>query len=396
MFRDTSSESSNSPLAANDLGLSIASLSSTSADRSSLLSLDQDHKDELGQDNVDNPDLGINEDLDLTLNSLNSPTDLSNQSSFGLDSLVGSDGKTLQLGGGFPQNVELYDFASGITDRTRSTSGGYLEISQSIDSLVARVDSFAALATPTQLNDSPQATVAPGAPEAPPTEAPRPVGAPASDSSQSADGPQATDSPTAHKKPLTREENAAALADQHEDLYSRIRDKGIGSEKLPPGRQPGSPFVVDNEGRIKQFTTPEGLTYSNIRYDVKGELLSLTTPWGDTLTRTTQSDSQGFANWMCTNRYGQYSNYVGAGSYAWRGKAAFDQNGFHSMVDSGQFKGHLYTRSTDGNLVVTRPNPGKPNEFVTSVTAPDLKVIGTRVSSIKNGEVHSGQMAFPN
>lgn len=139
-----------------------------------------------------------------------------------------------------------------------------------------------------------------------------------------------------------------------------------------------SSYTVTN-GKISDFQTAptkdhtEGVKYSDIKYDAKGQIESYSNSHGQTHTRISAPDAHGFANWKSTDTTtGKPSNY--GESSTWRGKPAVDTNGFHNLIGSGTFSGQMFSRQMDGSQVMTKPefnSRGQRTGLETTTTLPD-------------------------
>lgn len=213
------------------------------------------------------------------------------------------------------------------------------------------------------------------------------------------DGSQKTDAkPEKPVDPITqaRQDHAKAgkhHADAQENRYINRYNGKNPDATYEPGdhkNQDGSSYTVGSDGRISSFTTaktkdnPNGLTYSNIKYDDQG-VKSYDSPWGQSFTRASDSNSQGFAHWNCSQG-GRPVNYLGANSSSWVGKPSFSDQGFTNTIGSGPNSGMMFGRAMDGSHVTTRPL--RNGSIQTDTILPDNAQV-TRTSRVENGNLAS-------
>lgn len=132
-------------------------------------------------------------------------------------------------------------------------------------------------------------------------------------------------------------------------------------------------------GKISDFQTaptkdhPDGVKYSNIKYDANGQIESYSSSsLGQTHTRTSAPDANGFASWKSTDTAtGKAVNF--GESSTWRGKPVVDVNGFHNLIRSGTYAGQMFSRQMDGSQVATKPEyrNGHMTGLETTTTLPD-------------------------
>ncbi|MDZ4835748.1 MAG: hypothetical protein SGJ27_18380 [Candidatus Melainabacteria bacterium] len=160
-----------------------------------------------------------------------------------------------------------------------------------------------------------------------------------------------------------------------------------------------SSYTVTN-GKISDFTTaptkdyPQGVKYSDIKYDGKGQIESYTnnlTPNGQTFKRSSAPDANGFANWKgfdaTTNK--QIENIDNG-----KRKPAVNAEGFHNLIGSGAFSGHMVSRQMDGSHVATKPEyrNGQMAGLETTTTLPD----NTKVSQKGHFESKTNKLIHAN
>ncbi|MBY0357912.1 MAG: hypothetical protein K2W82_07910 [Candidatus Obscuribacterales bacterium] len=189
---------------------------------------------------------------------------------------------------------------------------------------------------------------------------------------------------------------ALGLIDKQADVYYKRTDKQY--DRTPGHHEntaDGSSYDMDRFGRLSTFHTgkttdyPDGITYSNMKYDRRGELLSYQNTAGHTFTRLTQADREGFSTWTCHDKHGRPATYAGSDSHVWRGNISITPDeGFHSHVASGKNSGAVYSRSADGTF--TQSTAIRENgEFVgidSLVRMPDGSEV-TAKSMFNNGKL---------
>lgn len=117
-----------------------------------------------------------------------------------------------------------------------------------------------------------------------------------------------------------------------------------------------SSYTVSN-GRISEFKTaptkdrPDGIKYTDIKYDTNGLVESYSNSLGQTYSRVGRPDDRGLAVWQgIDNESGIAENY--GKSNKWN--VAIDANGIHIFVGSGKYYGTMISRDLDGSQVLTR------------------------------------------
>lgn len=192
-----------------------------------------------------------------------------------------------------------------------------------------------------------------------------------------------------------RNDHAAAgkeHADTQEKRYiNRHNGKGIDA-KHEPGEHKnddGSSYTVGKDGHISSFTTaktkdnPNGLTYSNIKYDEQG-VKSYDSPWGQKYSRISDTNSQGYAHWKSTTQDGRPVVYQGSHTSQWVGKPSFSEDGFSNIIGSGPNNGMMFGRAMDGSHITTRQLRG--GSIQTDTVLPDNTTV-TRTSKVENGNL---------
>lgn len=177
---------------------------------------------------------------------------------------------------------------------------------------------------------------------------------------------------------------------QDEQYIKQLKGLAENGGKIAPPKEGDDPakYTVSNadrssytvtNGKISDFQTaptkdrPEGVKYSDIKYDAKNQIESYKNGNGQTHTRISAPDANGFASWKSTDTAtGKPSNYTE--SSTWRGKPVIDTNGMHNLIGSGTFNGQMFSRHLDGSQVATKPefnNRGQRTGLDTTTTLPD-------------------------
>ncbi len=215
-----------------------------------------------------------------------------------------------------------------------------------------------------------------------------------------ANRPDATDA--SQEKPVdpatkARNDHAKAGKDHADTQEKRYinRHNGKGDkERYEPGEhknQDGSSYTVGADGRVSSFTTaktkdnPNGLTYSNIKYDEQG-VKSYDSPWGQKFSRISDANANGYAHWKSTTQDGRPVTYQGSNSSQWVGKPSFSDEGFSNIIGSGPNNGMMFGRAMDGSHITTRQLRG--GSIQTDTVLPDNTQV-TRTSKVENGNLTS-------
>ncbi len=177
---------------------------------------------------------------------------------------------------------------------------------------------------------------------------------------------------------------------QDEQYVKQLKGLAENGGKIAPPKEGDDPakYTVQNadkssytvtNGKISDFQTaptkdrPEGVKYSDIKYDAKNQIESYKNGNGQTHTRISAPDANGFASWKSTDTAtGKPSNYTE--SSIWRGKPVIDTNGMHNLIGSGTFNGQMFSRHLDGSQVATKPEfntRGQRTGLETTTTLPD-------------------------
>lgn len=173
----------------------------------------------------------------------------------------------------------------------------------------------------------------------------------------------------------------------------------------PPkdGEDPNKYTHVNNDqssytvtsGRISDFRTaatvdqPDGVTFSNIKYDKGGSVESYSNSLGETYTRTSPQSMRGLASWEATNTetglpliHDKFSRW----------NVEVDTNGIHILV--GERPNYMISRNLDGSQALTQLKFDKRNSLMitgleTVTTLPD----NTKVRGLSHLRSHGGHFS---
>ena len=184
--------------------------------------------------------------------------------------------------------------------------------------------------------------------------------------------------------------DATDLSSDRENLLVQMK-KGTEPQwisTLESGRhlqEDGSVYELSDRGRIASFTTaptkehPQGLTYSNISYDSRGDLLSYRDPYGFDFQRASGVNEKGFATWT-VNKNGHRMQYQGAESSSWVGKPRFDESGFHNLVASGVRANTMYSKNSDGSSSIVNALSYSKGGDITAVRSEVSLADGSKIT----------------
>lgn len=202
---------------------------------------------------------------------------------------------------------------------------------------------------------------------------------------------------------LSTQSQATKIASDHNDRFmqsienSPTKTYGVRGEV---NNADGSSFEVNKDGKLSRLTLPfedgqdKPFEYKNIKYDQNGDLKEYQLHTGHKVSRTSQVDENGFANWKCTWQSPQNgriynTNFPAAGSSTFNANIRIDDKGASLLIGepiteaNKEFQGTMYYRRANGDQSTSKP-----------VLNDDNKVTGLETEMNVDGETKKLASSF--